>query len=727
MRKSAILILVCLLAAGLVFAQTETSSQKQEKAAQTKKKAQQEEKEQEKKEQEEKTKLFQLDAIEIEVVEYIQDIMVPNMTVVKPELFPMSLGTSLDTALERQAGVSIQRIQEVGTATDDDSIKIRGLGSRRLKVTRNGRMLNTSGVAGGYFVDWTMIPLTNVDRVEVVKGVADPRYGNVLGGVINLVSRRLPSDAAATELQVSTASFGSNSLNLFHAYKPGAVEYSVAVGLAQSDGYLKNGDLSFGNVDLHLGYDFDFNGRFTVDTMYSQIRKGFVVPNRQSNDPDDPNYNTPLDPDFAASDGEYMYGGMGAYPEPGSWWEKKKWLLDFGYEQAFRDSGLVRLRYWRNHGNRQTYNTRASAGRIFHKDFFDDRSQGASADYQHFWKNHTVTAGLEYAHLIDDGDTNYPDDFRSTFRNEYYVGAKTLGFFLMDEIRLLDDTLTLVPGVRYMSYSGVSGPSGQFELIPDIEKSGWAPSLKATYRYRGDNLIYVSAARALRMPTPPEHYWHYDPDDAGVDTSQLPFQEEDGMMLQAGWRALLPGNTKIEISPYYYDIRNYIQFDLINFVAYNIDSARIYGIELELTHHFRNGWSAFANYTFQRSRSRGDPFIELFVHPEDKDFDEVPGLPAHRANFGVQYKAPSTASVALYLQTVSGQKVIYNNNRLWNDVLRVRTQDAYVKVDLEGRYPLAGFVEVGLFARNILDQRYQERYGFPAAGRHMGISLKALF
>jgi len=239
-------------------------------------------------EEKEKTKLFQLDAVEIEVVEYIRDIEIPNMTVVKPELFPMSMGTTLDTALERQPGVDIQRIQEIGTATDDDSIKIRGLGSRRIKVTKNGRALNTSGVAGGYFIDWTLIPLTNIDRVEVVKGVADPRYASVLGGVINLVPRRLPSEAALTEVQVSTASHDSSTLNLFHGYKPGALEYSLAVGAAKSDGYLKNGSLSFGNVDFHIGYDFSFRGRFSADIAYNQIKKGFVVANRISHDPDDP-------------------------------------------------------------------------------------------------------------------------------------------------------------------------------------------------------------------------------------------------------------------------------------------------------------------------------------------------------------------------------------------------------------------------------------------------------
>ena len=240
----------------------------------------------------EKAKLFQLNPVVIDVVEKLRDKDVPNMTVVKTELFPMTIGVTLDTALERQAGVDVQRIQEVGTAVDDDSIKLRGLGSRRIKVLRNGRALNSSGVAGGYFIDWTMIPLAGADRIEVVKGVGDPRYGNVLGGIINLVPKALRSEAPRTEFQASGASFGTASVNLFHGFKPGAFEYSLAAGWTRSDGYLRNGGMNLGTANLHLGYDFPFRGRLTADIGYATTKKSFAVGNRTSKLYDDPAYGT---------------------------------------------------------------------------------------------------------------------------------------------------------------------------------------------------------------------------------------------------------------------------------------------------------------------------------------------------------------------------------------------------------------------------------------------------
>jgi len=678
------------------------------------------------KEKAEEIKLFQLDAVVIDVIEKARDAEIPNMSVVKPELFPMSIGTTVDAALERQAGVDIQRIQEIGTAMDDDSVRIRGLGARRIKVLRNGRPLNTSGAAGGYFIDFTMIPLAGVDRIEVVKGVGDPRYGNVLGGVINLVPRRIPTGKPVTELQTSAASFGTSGANLFHAWKPGAFEYSLTAGLGSSDGYLSNGSMKLGNADLHLGYDLPFAGRLTAGLSYSRIRKGFIVPNRLAGSPDSPGYTEAADSEYPASDGEFMYGGMGAYPEPGSWWRKTKWLLDLGFEQAFGESGLLRVSYWQNHGNREAMNTRAALGRTFHKLFFDDRSRGFSADYRLVAGAHTFTAGVDWLDLKDDGERNYDDDFRAPYRIGSYVEARNLEFYVLGDLSLAGGKIHLAPGARFLSSDGIAGPSGRLEGIPDIRTSGLAPSIKLTWEAGGGNFVYFSLARALRTPAAPEYYWHYSP-DAGVYTGRTPLHEEDGIMVQAGWRAVLGSGTRIDFAPYYYRIRNYIQFDLINFIAYNIDRAALYGFEIEVVQPFGRGWTAFANYAFQRSRTSGDRFEELFVAPEDRGFGAIPGLARHAANAGLRYRTARNASVAVYARVLSGRKVLSNDNTLYNTNLRVREQKGYWTIDVEGRFPLFMHFEAGAFVRNILDERYQERFGFPAAGRSAGLSLRTTF
>lgn len=194
-----------------------------------------------------------------------------------------------------------------------------------------------------------------------------------------------------------------------------------------------------------------------------------------------------------------------------------------------------------------------------------------------------------------------------------------------------------------------------------------------------------------------------------------------------GWKNEFPTKTSLEISPYYYRIKNFIYFDLINFVSYNIDRATIYGIEIEVSQQIGKGFSAFANYTFQKSKTKGDPFVENFVAPEDRDFDEIPALPKHKINLGLQYKGARGEKVTLYGRYVSSQKVIYNNNTLYNTDLRVRTQKSYFTADLEVSYPVTKNIFVLGYLHNIFDKNYQERFGYPAAGRNWGIGIRGVF
>ncbi|NWF99086.1 MAG: TonB-dependent receptor [Nitrospirae bacterium] len=669
------------------------------------------------------TKIFQLEEITVSENEARQELETPNMTVIPPELLLQGIGSTVDSSLTRQPGIDVQRPQEVGAALDDESIKIRGFGSRRILVTIDGRTLNTSGTAGGYFIDWTTIPLNNIERVEVIKGVSDPRFNNILGGVINLVTRK-PSATPVFEVQGLAASFDTYTTGIFHAWKPGKFEYSLSGGYSESNGYLRNGDYWLKNANVNVGYELPWEGKITGSLQYVNVKKGFIVPNRKSKNYDDSDYEEPVDNSFPASDGEIMYGGMGAYPEPGSWWKKEKYYINLGYEQNFSNSNLS-LNYWWNHGDREAYNTRASLGRVFHKKFYDDRSFGFDAGYKLFLKKHTVSLGGDFKRLKDDGDRNYSDDYREPFRNGNYVNSRIVGFYLMDDYEISGNFI-ISPGLRYVSYDGNAGPAGEAEGIKEISMDGIAPSLKVTFNYDKNTLAYLSIARALRMPTPPEHYWHYSP-DAGVNTSKLSFKKEDGIMIQGGLKSEFSSMTRIEVSPYYYIIEDYIQFDLINFVSYNISKAKLYGIELEVAQKLGKGFSAFVNYTYQKSKTEGDPFVNNFVSARDRDFDEIPGLPEHKINMGFQYKGKNKEKIAIYAKYVSEQKVVYNNNTLYDTELRVRTQDSFITADIEASYQLTKNLEIKGYIHNIFDRDYQERFGFPAAERNFGLGIKAVF
>ena len=679
--------------------------------------------------------LFQLHEIEISEQEARVNAETPNMTVIKPQILLQGIGTTLDGALSRQPGVDVQRLQQVGGALDDDSIKIRGFGSRRILVTIDGRPLNTNGTAGGYFIDWTTIPLNNVDHIELIKGVSDPRYGNTLGGVINLVTKKA-TPQPQFEVQMGLASYDSATLNFFHGWRPenGILEYTLSGGYSSSDGYLWNGNFRIKNINSSLGFNLPWQGKLFANIQLLSITKGFLVNNRNDKNYDSPLYHSPRNPNYAPSDGDIMYGGMGAYPEPGSSWTKERILLDVGYEQQVLEQGFFKARFWKNYGRREAYNTRVALNRAFHKMFFDDDSWGTDASYRHTIQNHTITVGVDYWQYDDRGDKLLAGDFRYgspifTQQNGNYVNTEILGIYLMDDFTF-QDKFILTPGLRYSRSQSSPGPAGRAApdlITSDLTQDGVAPSLKFTYLFNPDSLAYISIARALRLATSPEYYWHYTQDNEPYSTffRGTTLKKEDGLLLQGGLKYNWGGNTMLEVSPYFYLINDFIHFDLINFVAYNIDRALLYGVECQIAQKLPYGFTAFANYTFQKSRTSGDPFVGEFVAPQDRGFNEIPGLPTHKVNLGIQYKGSRfKEKIAFYMTYVSTQQVIYNNNSLYNTTLFVRTQPDYVTFDLEASVPVLKYAEAYAFVHNLTDVKYQERFGYPAAPLTVGGGLK---
>src|SRR5437867_540118 len=71
---------------------------------------------------------------------------------------------------------------------------VQGLNSRVLLLV-DGVPMN-QGDRGG--INWDLLPVDNVERVEVVKGAGSALYGSAaLGGVVNLITRDIPDDAHA--------------------------------------------------------------------------------------------------------------------------------------------------------------------------------------------------------------------------------------------------------------------------------------------------------------------------------------------------------------------------------------------------------------------------------------------------------------------------------------------------------------------------------------------------
>ncbi|HMC91648.1 MAG TPA: TonB-dependent receptor [Allosphingosinicella sp.] len=91
-----------------------------------------------------------------------------------------------------QSGVNQENFLVVGAGADSTEhgagINLRGLGQRATLVLVNGRRVAPSG--GGSFVDVSLIPLSAIERVEILTDGASAIYGSdAVGGVVNFILR----------------------------------------------------------------------------------------------------------------------------------------------------------------------------------------------------------------------------------------------------------------------------------------------------------------------------------------------------------------------------------------------------------------------------------------------------------------------------------------------------------------------------------------------------------
>jgi iron complex outermembrane receptor protein len=111
-----------------------------------------------------------------------------NPTVITSEDIRRGGFTSAPEALQKRAGLHVRNFSDnPGRA----SVDIRGFGENsqgRVLVLVNGRRINRPDLGP---INWSQIPMGNIDRIEVVRGAQSALYGDyAVGGVINIITRR---------------------------------------------------------------------------------------------------------------------------------------------------------------------------------------------------------------------------------------------------------------------------------------------------------------------------------------------------------------------------------------------------------------------------------------------------------------------------------------------------------------------------------------------------------
>ena len=193
------------------------------------------------------------DAVVVEATRFPEDVrrLPASTTVVTSQDIARSSARTLPEILSEQVGITIKDFYGNNAATT--SVDLRGFGitgPQNTLVLLDGQRLNDNDLSG---VQWAAIPLSQIERVEIIRGSGSVLYGDgATGGVINIVTRSPLKQGKALEALGRVGSFNTQEGQLYGSYGNDAFGVNASVYGYDSDGYRANNRNEQQNTTLNL-------------------------------------------------------------------------------------------------------------------------------------------------------------------------------------------------------------------------------------------------------------------------------------------------------------------------------------------------------------------------------------------------------------------------------------------------------------------------------------------
>lgn len=181
---------------------------------------------------------------------------------------------------------------DIRSERGDSPILLRGFDVRRFVNAVDGVTFDQP-LSFGQVVDYSLVPLDQIEEVEIIPGAHSARYsGKSMGGVINFKTKKPEKKESAKPDVKAEFSYGSyetldNRTILEGGYK--GLNYAASIHKYSTDGYLRHGASETDNYGCMLGYAFSSGG-------YLKYMGTFVEKDRESYASNDPAGN--YDPNF---------------------------------------------------------------------------------------------------------------------------------------------------------------------------------------------------------------------------------------------------------------------------------------------------------------------------------------------------------------------------------------------------------------------------------------------
>ena len=419
------------------------------------------------------------------------------------------------------------------------------------------------------------------ERVEVLRGPASVLYGsNAMGGVINIVTRKMQEDGIRTNINIGAGAYGSVQTEATNRIRKGRFSSTVTASYNRTDGH--RADMAFEQYGGYakLGYDFTDNWKVWGDvnvTRFNATNPGSVMKPYIDND-------------------QRITRGMTSFALE-NYYEKTSGALSFFYN-------------WGDHWINDGYQPGGEP--LQYRFNSNDQMLGVSW-YQsvQLFQGNRLTVGADYFHFGGEAWNQFFDGHRETSANKSLNEVAGYVDFRQD----IAAWLTLDAGAR-VDYHSQTGT----EFIPQVGLAFHLPE---------NAEIKAMASKGFRNPTIREMYM-FPPQNPDLTPEKLWNYE-----LSFSQR-LMDNRLSYGLNVFYINGENLI-IRLPNpngsgMLNQNSGEIENWGAEANVGYQFNPVWSVMANYSWLHMEN------PVLASPEHKLYGGVNFRKGRwSASTGIQY------------------------------------------------------------------------------------------
>ena len=296
------------------------------------------------------------------------------------------------------------------------------------------------------------------ERVEVLRGPASVLYGsNAMGGVINIVTRKMQGDGVNTNIHLGAGSYGTIQTEATNRIRKGRFSSAVTASYNRTDGHRANMAFEQYGGYLKLGYDFTDNWKLWGDvniTRFNATNPGTVDRPYLDND-------------------QRITRGMTSF------------ALENHYE---RTSGALTFFYnWGDHWINDGY--QPGSNPLDYRFNSNDQMLGLSWHQSvQLFQGNRVTVGADYFHFGGEAWNQFSDGHRETSADKSLDEVAGYVDFRQD----LASWLTFDAGAR-VDYHSQTG-------------TAFVPQVGLAFHLQQDAEVKAMASKGFRNPTIREMY-----------------------------------------------------------------------------------------------------------------------------------------------------------------------------------------------------------------------------